>query len=262
MIKFKSAFILSIVLHGCLFALILVTPKHKSSGEIVYYVDLINMPGNGRGPGGAIKSGSANKTVDSNKITEPQNTGSVNDLVVKKADSGSKLRYPTKDKKKNDKSKIEKQRQKESVVVRRKNPANQVGDNQSTVTRKGISTGLGAGDGNGEGSGTGQGFGPGNGGIGNFPYAYYVTRMRDMISRAWYNPDSQSQVTGLKTVVYFKIFRNGEISELMVEEESGSGVFDDNAIRAVKRAAPFPRLPSDYPDDYLIVHFEFVRRKQ
>ena len=259
MIKFKSALVLSMGLHSLLFALMLMVPKPEGGGEITYYVDLINLPGGGPAGGGPGGNGSGEGTEnDPGQSLQSPEAGSVEDLVVpQEPEPETGLRYPDPEKKTPPKPKIQKERQRESVVVRRRPSADQSG---AQVTRRTAGGGIRSGLGTGPGSGTGAGSGSGSGGFGNFPYAYYVARMRDMIARAWYSPDDRGSGKALKTVVYFKIHQNGDITDLMVEEESGSSLFDLNGLRAVQRAAPFPPLPRDYPDRYLIVHFEFVRR--
>jgi TonB family protein len=266
--KFKSAVIMSVVLHASLFALALYMPTPKSSGP-VYYVDLINMPGGGGGGGG-----SKGQLVQQQQ-PRPTQRQSVKDLTVQKEEPQSKIRYPDKDVKKRSSKKNNKREKKKLVSVVKKDRSDKQQQSPSTtVTRKdrlpgnelqtGISGGGGSGGGSGGGfgTGTGTGYGPGSG-IGGFPYAYYIETLRGKISSSWYSALVSPGLRGKHVAgVYFKILRNGRISDLELESKSGNNSLDLSALRAVENAAPFPPLPSDYPYSYLAVHFEFAWEKK
>ena len=53
--------------------------------------------------------------------------------------------------------------------------------------------------------------------------------------------------------VFFRIRRDGKISDLRVVESSGFNIFDLAGLRAVRQASPFPRLPVSYPQGSLAV---------
>jgi len=84
--------------------------------------------------------------------------------------------------------------------------------------------------------------------------SYYVDLMLQKIKESWRNP-----VRGglLKATVYFRIQRNGEITDAEVETGSGVSIFDQSAIRAVISVSPLPPLPSQFTSEYLGVHLEF-----
>lgn len=48
--------------------------------------------------------------------------------------------------------------------------------------------------------------------------------------------------------VRFLLDRNGRLLDVWVDQSSGQPVLDDEAVAAVKRAAPFPSIPSGLPD--------------
>ncbi len=93
-----------------------------------------------------------------------------------------------------------------------------------------------------------------------FPYAYYVGRMRRKIAARWRAPDGTPD--GAACRVYFRVHRDGSVSDVSVEESSGVFLFDQSAQRAVITAAPFPPLPRDFPDAWLGVHFTFAFRER
>jgi protein TonB len=88
-----------------------------------------------------------------------------------------------------------------------------------------------------------------------FPYLYYLRRVREAISSNW--GWSGRETGGLKSVVYFKIRRDGTIIEPELKESSADAVFDAVALRAVKISAPFAPLPTGYEENTLGIYFEF-----
>ena len=96
-------------------------------------------------------------------------------------------------------------------------------------------------------------FGSEVGGLDNpdFTYAYYLDRMLSLIDDNWERP---SMGSGVKTVIFFRIGRDGRMTDLQVEQSSGYNSFDLAALRAVQNAAPFPPLPRAYKHGDLGVH--------
>jgi TonB family protein len=96
-------------------------------------------------------------------------------------------------------------------------------------------------------------FGSEVGGLDNpdFTYAYYLDRMLSLIDAQWARP---SMGSGVKAVIFFRIGRDGSMTDLQVEQSSGYNSFDLAALRAVQNAAPFPPLPRAYKNEDLGVH--------
>jgi TonB family protein len=88
-----------------------------------------------------------------------------------------------------------------------------------------------------------------------FPFTYYVNQVRKKIVENWLW--SQNYPGELKTVVYFKILRSGEVVELRIKESSNNKLYDNICLRAVELAKPFPPLPQGFTEEYLGVYFEF-----
>lgn len=88
-----------------------------------------------------------------------------------------------------------------------------------------------------------------------FPFSYYVKQVREKIVNNWLW--SASYPGELKTVVYFKILRSGEITDLRIKESSNNKTYDNICLRAVESSKPFPPLPEGFKEDYLGVYFEF-----
>jgi TonB family protein len=88
-----------------------------------------------------------------------------------------------------------------------------------------------------------------------FPFSYYVNQIRKKIVENWLW--SQNYPGELKTIVYFKILRSGEVEEIKIKESSNNKLYDNICLRAVELAKPFPPLPQGFNEDYLGVFFEF-----
>ena len=65
---------------------------------------------------------------------------------------------------------------------------------------------------------------------------------------------------GVSCVVYFRLRRNGTVSDIRIEQGSGNSYFDRTALRAVRSAAPFPPLPRAFSESYLGIHFTFLQK--
>lgn len=87
-----------------------------------------------------------------------------------------------------------------------------------------------------------------------FPYTYYTNMIVKKIGRNWQWGTGFGQ---MKTVLYFKIRRSGDITDVGVKKSSGDRLFDQQAVRAIKLSSPFPPLPDGYSGDDLGVFFEF-----
>ena len=83
---------------------------------------------------------------------------------------------------------------------------------------------------------------------GDFPFASYINRMRQKIATAWEVPPGTE---GLErsAVVYFRIHRDGSVSNVNVEKSSAIQLFDRSCQRAVIEAAPMPPLPREYGEE-------------
>ena len=91
-----------------------------------------------------------------------------------------------------------------------------------------------------------------------FPYLWYLNGIENKINENWGMPSGLQELEGKKAVVYFRILKGGEISDIRVEASSGEPVLDLSGLRAVQESAPFPPLPSGFDEEYLIVHFYFT----
>jgi TonB family protein len=255
---FKKAVYVSLGAHVLILSLLILSPHlpHSSKKGFIEYIPL-NMvgPGGGGSAGGPARIGTT-------PLTKRETLKDLTTMQKAKAESPTAMRYPADKPKKDTKAKTPKKAaitRQEATPTPSSKPA-QAGSPAGTETGGGLGTGIRIGTGNGAG-GWGPG-GPGVGGLGNFPYAYYLNIITEKVSENWFTSLVDPGAAGTyQTVVYFKIQREGQIVELKVEQSSGVTPLDLSAMRAVRSAAPFPPLPRDYQDPFLVIHLVFENSK-
>ena len=93
-----------------------------------------------------------------------------------------------------------------------------------------------------------------------FKYLSYFSKLKDKIRMVWEYPKS-ARMAGLegRLLVRFVINDDGSLRYVEVMRSSGIPVLDDAALRAVRKAAPFPPVPEDLGRSLNIVAtFEYV----
>jgi TonB family protein len=88
----------------------------------------------------------------------------------------------------------------------------------------------------------------------DFNYSYYVTQMLATIGANWFKPTDQAVTP---PVVFFRIGRDGSISDVRIERSSNVPFVDRAAQRAVLASSPLPPLPADFHEASLGVHLKF-----
>lgn len=78
------------------------------------------------------------------------------------------------------------------------------------------------------------------------------------IRNNWRNP--LVGPTGRKCVVGFKVSRSGEITRIDLEQSSGSRIFDEAAMRAVRLTRTWDQFPGFWEEDEQVIHLEFEYR--
>ncbi len=89
----------------------------------------------------------------------------------------------------------------------------------------------------------------------NFEFAYYLQMVRAQIARNWTPPAGSN--AGQRVEVRFRVARSGAISALQLGTGSGSGIFDQSALRAVVITQTLPPLPLGYAGSDLGITFGF-----
>lgn len=89
---------------------------------------------------------------------------------------------------------------------------------------------------------------------GDFPHTMYLDGMHRRIGRNWFRGNPPP---GVEAVVYFRILRDGTITESRIHKSSGNGTFDRGALSAVRASSPLNPLPFAYNGTYLGVYLTF-----
>lgn len=84
-----------------------------------------------------------------------------------------------------------------------------------------------------------------------FKYDWYLRSIEDKVKRYW-SPSITDP--NLSVVLIFTIYRNGEISDIKIKERSGNSTLDNLAVRAVKLASPFGKLPPKWGSELSVEH--------
>lgn len=90
----------------------------------------------------------------------------------------------------------------------------------------------------------------------DFKDTAYMQKVHQKVGSAWKAP-SETPKEGSKAVVIVTILRDGSLIENRLHMKSGSDAWDQSALDAVKKAAPFDPLPKSYPRTSVEVHFHF-----
>lgn len=75
-------------------------------------------------------------------------------------------------------------------------------------------------------------------------YATYARIIKEGIMRHWkYPPKAREHLLEGRLVAVFSLRRDGQMMKIEVLENSGHEILDDEAVRAISSAAPFPLFP-------------------
>jgi len=82
----------------------------------------------------------------------------------------------------------------------------------------------------------------------------YMRNMQKKIKSNWIPP---KQTFSKRVVILYTIKRNGEIDKYKIFESSGDEKMDRSAIYALKKSAPFKKLPKEFKGDHVDIKFSF-----
>lgn len=267
---FRRALIISVSAHLALFIFILISPyipTHSKKG-MIHYVNVVSFPGGGGGGGGGAPGPPPGESTQSETLGEtalPERE-SLSDLTVPKAleQQESSLRYPVDKPKREKKTDVEKKSviQKSTKTLQAKSKSGRSDSGSGTVGGGGSGLRIGVGGGSGSG---GIGFGSEYSsqiGMSSFPYTWYLQTLHSRISSNWFTSRIRTGLSGdYFTTISFRIYKDGHISEPEILESSNVKSLDLSAIRAVRSSAPFPPLPTEYKDEYLLIRIIFEHTK-
>jgi TonB family protein len=263
---FKRAVAVSAVLHVGLVVLIVVSPSFSRS-QPKGLVQYVNFMGGGGGTGGGPARGGT-VVAKTEPLPAPKKPA-LRDLTVAsklKPEAKTSVTHPV------DKPKTAKKAPEKTTAISKPEPAAPTGPAAAAGVsagaagaQSGSGFGLRFGTGGG-GTGTGgAGTGSGGGdpfGVANFPFQFYLQMISDKITANWFQSLVDPGVAGtLQTEVYFRIYKNGQISDVRINVSSGVESFDLSARRAIEAAKPFAPLPNEYDGQYLGITLVFEHAK-
>jgi TonB family protein len=259
---FKRALLISSFLHVGLIILIAASPSFSRTSPkgLVQYVNFLG-GGTGGEPGGG--PGGATITAKTEPLPPPKKQ-TLRDLAVPakiQPEAKSAMRHPV-DNPKADKKAAEKKAAITKPDSTAPAPAAAAGAGASgALGDSGAGFGLRFGTGGGGSGGTGSGAGDPFG-VGNFPFQFYLQMISDKITANWFQSLVDPGVSGLlQTQVYFRIYKNGTISDVRIDVSSGIEAFDLSARRAIQNSTPFAALPNEYDGQYLGITLVFEHAK-
>ena len=98
----------------------------------------------------------------------------------------------------------------------------------------------------------------GNGGgdtLPGLPFILYTQQVKQRVKQSWIVAEPKP---GLTAVVRFGIMASGEVVGVELAERSGDSVFDESAMRAVRKASPLPPPPEAYRNEFTRQKVEVV----
>ena len=125
-------------------------------------------------------------------------------------------------------------------------------------------------------SGSGTGTGTGSGTIGSptggspwgSPFggsSALESKLNDYYSMIWAKIKKEWVLPGglpkgksdLETIIVVVIERNGKVQKSWFEKKSGNALYDQTAMRAIKKAEPLPPIPKEFSDDIFEIGIRF-----
>jgi len=87
----------------------------------------------------------------------------------------------------------------------------------------------------------------------------YYSMIWAKIKEAWTIPDQLlKDRVDLEAVIVVIIDRDGKVQESWFEKKSGNGLYDQMAMRAIKKAEPLPRIPKEFKEKTLEIGIRFL----
>ena len=89
-------------------------------------------------------------------------------------------------------------------------------------------------------------------------YAWYVDKVRRIVSENWFKYEvGPNTANGARVYLTFQITRDGRPSNVQIEQSSRIPSLDYSAVNALRRIDTFGPLPADYRGSYVNVEFYF-----
>jgi len=121
-----------------------------------------------------------------------------------------------------------------------------------------IGSGTGTGTGTGLGTGTGSGGSPWGSSLLESKLNDYYNLIWAKIKEGWTLPENlPKEKTELETIIVVIIEKGGKVQKSWFEKKSGISLYDQMAMRAIRKAEPFPPIPKELSEDTLEIGIRF-----
>ena len=88
----------------------------------------------------------------------------------------------------------------------------------------------------------------------------YYSLVWAKIKKEWTIPEDFSKgKTNIETVIVVVIGKDGKILNQFIEKKSGNALYDQMAMRAIKKAEPLPPIPKAFSDETVELGFRFIQ---
>ena len=122
----------------------------------------------------------------------------------------------------------------------------------------GSGTGTGTGSGSGLGTGTGSGGSPWGSSLLESKLNDYYNLIWAKIKEGWTLPENlPKEKTELEAIIVVIIEKGGKVQKSWFEKKSGISLYDQMAMRAIRKAEPFPPIPKELSEDTLEIGIRF-----
>lgn len=88
-------------------------------------------------------------------------------------------------------------------------------------------------------------------------YPYYFNALTRKIDENW-APPGAAFAEANEVLVVFTILKDGNVRDVEIAQSSGDAFYDQAALRALRRATPFPALPPGYAEDTMRIYLGFT----
>ncbi|MBN1474578.1 MAG: TonB C-terminal domain-containing protein [Syntrophaceae bacterium] len=85
----------------------------------------------------------------------------------------------------------------------------------------------------------------------------YIALIQTRVKRNWTLPAALMPKDNVETIIEVKISRAGALEHIGFEKSSGNKYFDDSALNAVKKSAPFPPFPAYISGNHIDMGIRF-----
>lgn len=85
----------------------------------------------------------------------------------------------------------------------------------------------------------------------------YANVVSSRVHNNWSIPPELKPRGNIETIIEIKIMRDGSLVYAGFEKRSGNSFYDESALKAVKKSAPFPPLPGGFPDNIMEIGIRF-----